>query len=276
MRFMKCQPGIMKGRTDLNSIKGKTIVVTRSVNDSIQSFLKLEEHGAKIIHFPTLDYKPIDDWSEFDSVLFNKDKIDYLIFTSANSVAFFAARCRMINTILDFEKTKVVSIGKKTSEECRINNIPVNIIPEKFSVGGILKALSEFEIKDKIIFIPGSEIARKELPEKLKEREAKVISVTIYKVCIPAQKIIDRNMELLKSAKPDLFIFTSPSSFKNFLEIMKISDPGNYFNSFKIAAIGPSTKEEIENINLKADIVSTEHTMDNLADEIRNFYLSNN
>jgi uroporphyrinogen-III synthase len=273
---MQFQPGIMKGRTDLGSIKDKTIIVTRGVNDSIDSFLKLQEYGAKIIHFPTLDYKPIEDWSEFDSVLFNKDKIDYIIFTSANSVAFFAARCRMTNTILNFEGTKVISIGKKTSEECRINNIPVNIIPEIFSVGGIIKALSAYEIKDKIIFIPGSEIARKELPEKLKERGANVISVTTYKVCIPAQRIIDRNVELLKSAKPDLFIFTSPSSFKNFLDIMKISNPGKYFDVFKIAAIGPSTKEEIESQNLKAEIVSTEHTMDNLAEEIKNYYLSNN
>jgi|WetSurMetagenome_2_1015567.scaffolds.fasta_scaffold267245_1 uroporphyrinogen-III synthase len=260
----------------LENIKGKTIVVTRGVKDSLDSFLKLEEYGAKIIHFPTLEYKPIDDWREFDSVIVNKDKIDYLIFTSANSVIYFAARCRKTNTWLDFERTKVISIGKKTAEECHQYNIPVNIIPEKFSAGGILKSLSDYEIKDKSFFIPGSEIAHKELPETLSKYGAKVITTAIYRIELPSQKIIDDNMQLLDSVKPDLFIFTSPSTFKNFLAIRMISEPKNYFDGFIIAAIGPATKEEIENHNIKVTIVPHEHTTDGLTKEIINYYTNKN
>ena len=261
---------------NLGNLKDKTIIITRGVNDSIDSFLKLEEFGARIVHFPTLQYKPTDDWSTFDTAASKSNEIDFIIFTSTNTVIYFSRRCRETNIKWNFETTKVVAVGNKTAEECRKNKIPVSIIPEKFSVGGIIKVLSTFEIKNKKIFLPCSEIARKELPEKLNEQGAKVITTVIYKVGLPPRKIIEDNLQLLMSVKPDIFIFTSPSTFKNYLEIMKISEPIKYFDGLIIAAIGPATKEEIENHKITVNIVPQEHTIDGLVEEIKNYYINKN
>jgi uroporphyrinogen-III synthase len=163
-------------------------------------------------------------------------------------------------------------VGKRTATVCKENKIPVNIISKEFSSDGIIKTFSKIDIKNKNIFIPRSEIAGEELPEKLRELGARVITTTIYKVCIPSKKIIDEQLTLLKSAKPDLFIFTSPSTFIKFLEILKIPEPIKYFNGYDIAAIGPTTKEEIEKYNIKVKIIPQEYTMDGLVETIKNYY----
>jgi uroporphyrinogen-III synthase len=130
-------------------------------------------------------------------------------------------------------------------------------------------------IKDKNIFIPGSEIAREVLPKKLKKLGAKVTTVSIYKVKIPPKKIIRENIAELKSSKPDLYIFTSPSTFKNFLKILKIQEPPKYFDGKDIAVIGHTTKEEIEKYNIDVKIVPKEYTMDGLIDAVKNYYTNN-
>ncbi|MCX6150568.1 MAG: uroporphyrinogen-III synthase [Ignavibacteriales bacterium] len=252
---------------------GKTIVTTGSKYDSNDS-LKFQKLGAKVITFPTLEITPVDDWTAFDSIIKDFSKIDFIIFTSANSVKYFSARCKELDTTLNFEKITTFAVGKKTANACEKNKIIVDIIPEEFSSAGIIDALANLRIKDKNIFLPGSEIARNELPEKLKEKGANVITASIYKVGIPAKESLDKKLALLKSAEPDLFVFTSPSTFNNFLDILNITEPKKYFNGYDIAAIGPTTKREIERHNVTVKIIPQEHTLDGLVDSIVKYYTS--
>ena len=271
---------ISKGLISNNSeqilpLKGKTVVLTRSTDDSKDSVLELQKLGANVISFPTLEIIPTDDWTVFDSVVKNFGQLNFLIFTSAKAVRYFSNRCITIAAKLEFDSVKVIVVGKKTAEACEEKKIPVDIIPEEFSASGIIQSLSKLNIKDKNIFIPGSEIAREVLPKKLKKLGAKVTTASIYKVKIPPKKIIRENITELKSSKPDLYIFTSPSTFKNFLEILKIQEPPKYFDGKDMAVIGNTTKEEIEKYNIDVKIVPKEYTMDGLIDAVKNYYTNN-
>ena len=73
-----------------------------------------------------------------------------------------------------------------------------------------------------------------------------------------------QNIEQLNSRKPDVFIFTSPSTFENFLLIMNINNPVSYFKNYDVAAIGPTTKSAIENSKVKVSIMPDEFTIKGL------------
>ena len=62
----------------------------------------------------------------------------------------------------------MVAVGTKTSAYCHKNNINVNIIPEKFSSEGVIEALSKYNLKNKVVFIPRSAIGREELTDGIK------------------------------------------------------------------------------------------------------------
>ncbi|HSP88335.1 MAG TPA: uroporphyrinogen-III synthase [Ignavibacteriaceae bacterium] len=253
-------------------LKDKTIVITRTVEQSKESSAVFSELGAEVIIFPTLEIVPPSSWKQFDEAVIDHNKIDFIIFTSAHSVKMFAERLRQLNLILNFSKIKVVAVGNKTASICKDFGIPVNIIPLKFSGDAVVDELSKYNLKEKIIFIPRSAIGREALPKELRELGAVIKSVPVYNVSLPSEETVKEYIEQLNLNKPDLFIFTSPSTFENFLQIMKIEDPVRYFKKYFVAAIGPTTKLSIEERKVRVDIIPDEFTIDGLAKAIVNHY----
>jgi len=253
-------------------LKNKTIVITRTVEQSNESAYTLTKYGAKVIVFPTLEIVPPSNWDEFDSIINSQEKIDFIIFTSAHAVQMFDNRCEVLKIKIDFRKKKVVAVGNKTSSVCKKHNIPVDIIPEKFSAEGVIGELSKFDMNEKIVFIPRSAIGREELPRGLKDLGAVIKSVPVYNVSLPTKENIKTNLEKLNNSSPDLYIFTSPSTFENFLQILNVINPAEYFKGYAIAAIGPTTKTAIENRRVKVNIMPDEYTIEGLIKKIISYY----
>ena len=269
--------GLYSGFNNIKELplKGKTIVITRTIEQSKESASALTNLGANVIIVPTLEIVPPNDWSKFDSVLSHPEKIDFIIFTSVHSVQMFSNRCREIGALINYNRTKVVAVGNKTSSYCHKNNISVNIVPEKFSAEGVIEALSKYNLRNKVVFIPRSAIGREELPKGLKDLGAIIKSVPVYNVSLPGGDRMKENLNELNSSDVDLFIFTSPSTFENFLQIASIKNPFQYFSRFDVAAIGPTTKDAIEEKKVKVKILPDEYTINGLIKKIVEYYNNN-
>lgn len=66
----------------IRPLKNKTVVLTRTVEQSAESAAAFTELGAKVIIFPTLEIVPPSNWKSFDEIILDKNKIDFIIFTS--------------------------------------------------------------------------------------------------------------------------------------------------------------------------------------------------
>ena len=253
-------------------LKNKTIVLTRTIDQSKESAAIFSELGADVIVFPTLEIVPPNNWDNFDEVILSSQKIDFVIFTSAHAVTMFIKRCNDLDKQVDFGEIKIVAVGNKTKSVCEENNIKVDIVPKKFSGEGVVEELSKYDLLNKLVFIPRSAIGREGLPKGLEELGAQIITVPIYNVSLPSKESVKQNIEQLSSSKPDVFIFTSPSTFENFLLIMKINNPVSYFKNYDVAAIGPTTKSAIENNKVKVSIMPDEFTIKGLANKMIEFY----
>lgn len=253
-------------------LKNKTVLLTRTIEQSKESAAIFSELGANVIVFPTLEIVSPSNWDKFDELILSSQKIDFIIFTSVHAVSMFIKRCNELNKQFDFKKTKVVAVGNKTKAVCEENNIKVDIVPKKFSGEGVVEELSKYDLKNKNIFIPRSAIGREDLPKGLEELGAILITVPVYNVSLPSKETIQQSIEKLNSSKPDVFIFTSPSTFENFLFIMNISNPVSYFKNYDVAAIGPTTKTTIESNKVKVSIMPDEYTIKGLANKMIEFY----
>ena len=253
-------------------LKNKTIVLTRTIEQSRESSAIFTELGSNVIVFPTLEIVDPNNWEKFDELILSSQIIDFIVFTSAHAVKMFIKRCNELNKQVDFGKTKVVAVGSKTKTVCEENNIKVDIIPRKFSGEGVIEELSKYDLKNKLVFIPRSALGREDLPKGLEEMGAKIVIVPVYNVSLPSKESLKENLEELSSNKPDVFIFTSPSTFENFLIIMNINNPAAYFKNYDVAAIGPTTKSAIENNKVKVSIMPEEYTIKGLANKMIEFY----
>ncbi|RPI68675.1 MAG: TetR family transcriptional regulator, partial [Ignavibacteriales bacterium] len=161
--------GLFSGFDDkkVMPLKNRTIVITRSVEQSKESSAVFSELGADVLIFPTLEIVPPSSWKQFDEAVIDKNEINYIIFTSAHAVIMFIQRLKEINIDFNFNNIKVVAVGNKTAAVCKELGIFVNIIPSKFSGDAVVDELSKYDLKNKIIFIPRSAIGREALPQGL-------------------------------------------------------------------------------------------------------------
>jgi len=112
------------------------------------------------------------------------------------------------------------------------------------------------------------------LPRGLKDMGAIIKSVPVYNVSLPTKDHVKDNLEKLRKSNPNLFIFTSPSTFENFLQILNIINPSEYFRNYDVAAIGPTTKTAVENRRVKVNIMPDEYTLEGLIKKIITYYNS--
>ncbi len=252
-------------------LHNKTIVLTRAKNQIENSSKLFKDLGAIVIEFPSIEIKETEDWSKFDKLITTK-KFDFIIFTSSNSVRFFYQRLKQLNFELDFQSTKVIALGSKTAEMCKEYFINVDFVPSYFSVDGLIKEFEKIDVYNKNILIPQSEIGKKDLSIELEKKNANVFSVVVYKNVLPNPEELKEKIYLIINSEIDAFVFTSPSTFRNFIELMKIQNLKDFFSEKVIAAIGDTTKSEIESTGLEVKIKPDISTIENLAIKLTEYF----
>jgi len=253
-----------------SSIKEKEILITKSKSEAEKSVRLLTDAGAKLIYFPTIKIIPIYNSPELIDAGNNIDDFDYIIFTSVNSVDIFNKFAVQNNC--DITKLKVAVAGRSTYESCNRLGINVNILPDEFSAKGLIRKFSQINLIGIKIFIPGSSLSRDELCIGLMELGAKVKSVPIYNVVINNSGELQEEISYLNIRKPDVFLFTSPSSFEHFLSITGVEQLSDYFERSIIAAIGTTTENAIRKLNLIVNIVPQIFTVEGASEAILKYF----
>lgn len=229
----------------------KTILITKGKKEAEKHFASFLSKGARILFFPTIKIQPVKDSPELKESLAEINKFDWLVFTSSNAVEAFHEAAKEIN----LDKIRVACVGTETAERCSEKNINVDLIPIEFSAAGLIKEFSKMDLSGRNVLIPGSSLARRELNAGLTELGAEVVSVAVYDVFENDLADLKYEFEQITTKRPDVFVFTSPSSFRNYLNLMKIADADRYFDGAVICTIGRTTEAEIRNFGINVNIV---------------------
>ncbi len=117
---------------------GQRILVTR---EPASEFELLEEMGAEIIEFPTIEIAPPQDYSGLDEAIGKINAYNWLIFTSTNGVRYFLDRFfELGNDIRDLKGVRICAIGAKTAAGIKKYGMKVDLIPEEFRAEGLIEA----------------------------------------------------------------------------------------------------------------------------------------
>jgi uroporphyrinogen III methyltransferase/synthase len=231
----------------------------------------LENDGAFVIAFPTIRIDAVKDLSLIEEKLKSISQYNYIIFTSVNSVEYFVKSMKSLNLELPL-LPKVVAVGEKTKSYCVEAGIRVDSVPSEYSGTGVIKMLQSEIGENSKIFIPASNMSRNELPDGLRKLGAIVDVVTLYINSAISVNEHKEEIDSLFKKKPDAFLFTSPSSFKSFLKILKPANEKDYFSDTIIASIGNSTKEEIQSFGLTSQVVPRVSTLEFTVKELIKYY----
>ncbi len=251
---------------DIKPLFGKKIIVTRAREQASSLVEILEEEGAHVIEFPTIEIVEPDDYSELDKAIENIKTYDWLIFTSVNGVKFFLNRLKYHKKdVRVLDGIKICAIGPKTAETFENFGIIPDFIPEKYQAEYIIEGLKKAGINRKKFLLPRAKVAREILPKKIKELGGEIDVVTVYETKMPQTKK-DEIIEMLKNNEIDYITFTSSSTVKNFIEM--IEGNTNLLKNAKLVSIGPITSDTIKSYGLTPTIEAKKYTIEGLKEAI--------
>ena len=253
-------------------LTGKTIMVTRAKEQAGPFVDSLEQAGARVIPFPTIEIAMPKRLRAIDEVLGTLKKYNYLVFTSVNGVnAFLSHMHRLKIDIRCLDGITIAALGEMTAQVLRQHLLFPRIVPATFTSKHLAGEFKREKLTGKQVLLFRSEIANEILPRQLSRMGAQVKEVsgyTIRKPRVPTAQV----KQLFKNGSIDLITFTSPSTFTNFISLMGGKPVKQLLKGTKVAAIGPVTKKEIVQHGVRVAVTATTHTVPHLAEDIITYY----
>jgi uroporphyrinogen III methyltransferase / synthase len=274
---------------ELRPMFGHRILVTR---EHTEGFEGLEELGAEVVQFSTVEIVPPQTWDELDGCIEKIGSYDWVIFTSANGVRYFFRRLFEKGVdIRDLKGMKICAIGSKTAGKISQFGLRVDLVPEEFRAEGLIEAFTKAAgsqkapphpplskggrgegnnaklLEDMTFLLPRAEVAREIFPEKVRELGG-VIDVPVTYRAVKPEYHGKRMRRFLKEGRVTIATFTSAATFNNFREIMG-EDSDELLRNVAIAVIGPVTAKAVKKAGLKVDIMPEEATVEAMVEEIK-------
>ncbi|TAE59293.1 MAG: uroporphyrinogen-III synthase [Nostocales cyanobacterium] len=252
-------------------LKGKTILVTRSVGQSSQFSDRLAQEGATVIELPALEITPPSTWKPLDQAIANLSTYNWLILTSGNAVEYFFKRLeanRKDKTALN--NLKIAVVGKKTAQVLSSYNIKADFIPPHFIADSLVINFPEQLAGKKILFPRVETGGRQVLVEELTHQGAEVVEVPAYESSCP-QHIPPAAEKALRNHSLDIITFASSKTVQFFCLLTANTFPEgiiNYLDKTCIASIGPQTSKTCLELFGRVDIEADEYTAEGLTEAI--------
>ena len=245
---------------------GKGVVVTRAREQASDSAALLEEAGASVIQFPTIEIKPLNDYSHVRETLRKLAQYRMIIFTSVNSVHHFRAQlaacgldCRAFAGLI------VAGIGPATAEALRGMGLEPDFVPQKYVAESVAEGLTAFcgaSLASMRVLLPRAKEARDVLPDTLRVAGAQVEVLPVYET-VPVKTRKEEVLEKLAAGEIHCITFGSSSTVTNFLSLIPVATLQQY-PALKLACIGPVTAATLEQAGLTCHIQPEEYTIPGL------------
>ena len=244
---------------------GKRVVVTRAREQASEMKRLLEEAGAQVLQFPTIEIAPPASWESLDRVI--QARYDWLVFTSTNGVASFFQRLYALGRdVRALAGTKIAAVGQSTADDLRARGINPDVVPERFISTELLPLLAEDQSGIRTAVIRAEE-GRDELIAELRRRGGEVDLAIAYRT-IAADYDLDELRTLIAADRIDVVTFTSGSTVDHFFEKLTEDERSRVMKRAQIVSIGATTTEAIRRYGRTPDAVAEKATIPAMRDAV--------
>jgi uroporphyrinogen-III synthase len=242
------------------TLAGTSVVVTRAVHQAEELAEPLRALGADVILLPVIEIAPPADSAPLQDAAARAREYDWIVFTSANAVAAFAAE---LPEPLYSRRTRVATIGAATHDVAEQYGFEVSLTPEKFVAESLVAAFGTENLEGRRVLIPSAAVTRDVVPRELRRRGAVVDVVEAYRNVIPAAALA-RAKATFQEPFPTWVTFASSSAVDHLVALTGVEP----LQEVKIASIGPVTSETARKYGLSVSAEAREQNAAGLVDAI--------
>ena len=249
------------------SLKGRTIVITRSRKQAETFARTLERVGAKVVALPTIEIVDPESWDDVDDSIrqLAEGRFDWVAFTSANGVERFFARLRSVPADA-FKDVRVAAVGVATQRAVEAGGLTVDLVPGFHTAETLAAELGD---GGGSILLPRAADVPGEMVEILTGNGWDVREVTVYRN-VPASDE-DPAVDAVRKGRYDAVTFTSASTVKGFVGMLGVPDElgeGTEPSKQLVACIGPVTAKACSDLGMRVDVIAEEHSSPGLVDAL--------
>jgi uroporphyrinogen-III synthase len=257
-----------------NPLAGKRIVLTRAVEQTRELKARLEKMGAVVLLFPAVNFSEPTDTTELDQSIKSLNEFDWIVFTSANAVRFFAGRCRKLGVEPSNDGNfRCAAVGPATASAVAAEGFPVDHVAQEFIGSALASELSTI-LNGRKVLLPRSERARPDLPAALKAVGAVVTEIVAYQTG-RVGTIDPAVMQAIREAEVDVISFFSPSAIENMRAELGEEVLSRLGAKAKMAAVGPTTAAALRDAGLSVAIQAPRATAESMAVAIATYFSTN-
>ena len=250
-------------------LRGKTVLVTRARAQASQLVEKLEDKGAEVLEFPTIEIFPPANPQAIDREIRRISDYNWVVFTSANGAdSFFGRMRRLAKDARIFSQSQVAAIGEATAASLDRYGIKADLVPAEFTSAALFESLKkQKQIRGKNFLLARADIAPPDLKDSLQTEGARVTEIEAYRTRRPA----NQKKELLgwlHGKKIDYITFTSSSTVDHFFQSVPHALRRKIRS--KLISIGPVTSGTLKRYGFKPNREAKAHTIDGVVKAIAN------
>ncbi|WP_025689307.1 uroporphyrinogen-III synthase, partial [Paenibacillus zanthoxyli] len=253
---------------------GKRILVTRARSQASELVDRIEELGGEPYEFPVIETimpESVEKRQAIASALTKLPEYDWVFFTSVNGVEFFFRHLAELKAdIRGLSRARIAAVGPATAEALAQRGLVAEELPARFQAEGLIEAYGDRLLPGQKALLPRGDLARDWLPQKLTELGLAVTEIDTYETIVTGEDDIEL-MKLLEEGRIHAVTFTSSSTVRNFLDILKrmgLTDPLPLLENVKMACIGPITQQTAVEAGLTPGLLAEEATIDSLVNEL--------
>lgn len=237
----------------MKPLAGRTVLVTRPADQSVELVRRLRGLGAKAIVAPTIEIAPVRSAALTRALHdLSAGRFEWVTLTSRATVEMLASRLDAPSEV----RAKVAAIGEGTGKAFRAwaRRTP-DLMPRTFTTAGLVRA---FPRGGGRVLCARADIAPTGLEDALAGKGWTPVRVDAYRTRM-ARSLPAEARAALRDGRIDAITFTSASTVRGFVGAMGVvrGDP-------KVVGIGPVTAREAREHGLRVSAVARPHTIEGL------------
>jgi uroporphyrinogen III methyltransferase / synthase len=245
-------------------LRDKTVLITRSLQQSPELQQLLAAQGARTIEMPTLEIAPPSDWAGLDQAITKIGEYDWLILTSANGVEYFFDRlAAQHQDARALAGVKIAVVGRKTADTLQRQGILADFVPTEFIADALVDSFPESLTAKRVLFPRVESGGRELLMQAFTAAGAQVDEVAAYQSICPTAAD-PAALLALQRREIDIITFASSKTVQHFHQLVAANLPKDWSNNLLIASIGPQTSTTCQELFGRVDVEATEYTMPGL------------
>ncbi|NUN15818.1 MAG: uroporphyrinogen-III C-methyltransferase [Myxococcales bacterium] len=273
---------VVRLRKEINWVEtrplwGLRVLVPQSRDQGLVTCEKLMNLGAEPVLFPTIQLVPPADIAAIKLAIKSLAEYNWIVFSSANAVDwFFRWLFECDQDTRSLGTCRVAVIGSATAARLRHYGVIPDVVPAQFHAEALVDALiahaGPAPASTWRVLFPRAEEGRDVLPQRLRSLGTSIDVLPVYRTVLNAAADGRALEAALAAGQIDVGIFTSPSTFRNMVELLGGCDSARaVIDKMTLVAIGETTASEVRKFGSRVDILPAESSIDSVLDALKSW-----